>query len=236
MAERPPSIGAVVSLPGVPDGQGCSSSCLLSDPEDSSQTIQSFRGTHHTRGKDSEGGIGGPRAEPHRQGECRICLESVEDEGIESGGDVVSPCICTGTLKWAHLSCLEMWVAERPGMALRCEICGAEYKEEIAESLRKSAVVSAARRAPAPQAGDGQAVFVFHIVGPYGEEQHHSIHMSSEEGSDDISGLIRWTEGVALHRRARLQFWLRTLILLLLTALLLYMLRYVGSQEQPSFW
>ena len=78
--------------------------------------------------------------------ECRICLEPGEpmkllDEpegaGIDSAGSVprgqpepdslVSPCICSGSLQWAHWGCIEQWVAEKRG-SMSCEICGQPYK------------------------------------------------------------------------------------------------------------
>ena len=48
--------------------------------------------------------------------ECRICLFP--------GGPqdrLVAPCKCAGTVKWAHMACLQQWSRERA--SLRCEIC-----------------------------------------------------------------------------------------------------------------
>lgn len=40
----------------------------------------------------------------------------------------------------------------------------------------------------------------------------------------------------ASQRREWMRFWARTLILILLTVLVVLMLRYVSSQDSPSFW
>ena len=77
--------------------------------------------------------------------ECRICLEpgkpmklldEPEGAGHDSAGSgprdqpeptaLISPCICSGSLQWAHWGCIEQWVAERGSMS--CEICGQPYK------------------------------------------------------------------------------------------------------------
>lgn len=39
--------------------------------------------------------------------ECRICLSS------DSQDDLVQPCSCTGSVKYAHMECLKAWVHER---------------------------------------------------------------------------------------------------------------------------
>lgn len=50
--------------------------------------------------------------------QCRICLEE--------GGDLFSPCLCKGSVKYVHRECLDKWLAtaEDP---LRCTICRATY-------------------------------------------------------------------------------------------------------------
>ena len=35
---------------------------------------------------------------------CRICLD--EEEDISSGNPFITPCKCTGSMKYIHLSCL----------------------------------------------------------------------------------------------------------------------------------
>jgi len=55
---------------------------------------------------------------------CRICLE---------GGDLVSPCNCSGTSAFVHEECLVRWL--RTSKRTNCEICLYEY--EIVEVRRK---------------------------------------------------------------------------------------------------
>ena len=50
--------------------------------------------------------------------QCRICLDE--------GGDLFSPCLCNGSVRYVHRECLATWidVANNPA---RCTICHAEY-------------------------------------------------------------------------------------------------------------
>ena len=38
---------------------------------------------------------------------CRICLEDEED--LSSGNPFITPCKCTGSMKYIHLKCLREW-------------------------------------------------------------------------------------------------------------------------------
>jgi len=38
---------------------------------------------------------------------CRICLE--EEEDFQSGNPFITPCRCTGSMKYIHLKCLRNW-------------------------------------------------------------------------------------------------------------------------------
>ena len=57
--------------------------------------------------------------------ECRICLESEEEEK----GELISPCVCAGSQKYIHRSCLNRWRdGNRDGPAFtNCELCKYEY-------------------------------------------------------------------------------------------------------------
>jgi len=56
-----------------------------------------------------------------RQGQCRICLET--------GGDLIAPCCCSGSSKWIHRKCLNQWRASRqnPRSLTNCCECGFAY-------------------------------------------------------------------------------------------------------------
>lgn len=57
---------------------------------------------------------------------CRICLDSecAEDDRL------LSPCRCSGTMKYVHASCLDRWrgFAQRTQSVVGCDQCGAEYR------------------------------------------------------------------------------------------------------------
>lgn len=77
--------------------------------------------------------------------ECRICLSS------DNQDDIVAPCKCTGTVKYAHISCLRAWCMEN--LALKCEICGSVYTDEVVNALMSTIAEAQDRQAttgPAP--------------------------------------------------------------------------------------
>lgn len=57
--------------------------------------------------------------------ECRICLESDEQE-------MISPCLCKGTSKWVHRQCLDTWrvMDDRYGTFHTCPTCKFNYEFE----------------------------------------------------------------------------------------------------------
>lgn len=69
-----------------------------------------------------------------QQRECRICLLAEDDDSL------VQPCLCKGSLQWAHVSCLQSWVHER--RQLMCEICKSTYKEEYLPTLENAMYTS----------------------------------------------------------------------------------------------
>lgn len=53
--------------------------------------------------------------------QCRICLES--------GGTLISPCLCNGTSKYVHYECLEQWrhTTDNEEAKIKCMECNAKY-------------------------------------------------------------------------------------------------------------
>ena len=53
--------------------------------------------------------------------QCRICLES--------GGTLISPCLCNGTSKYVHYECLEKWryTTDNEEAKIKCMECNAKY-------------------------------------------------------------------------------------------------------------
>ena len=63
--------------------------------------------------------------------ECRICLD------IDILKNVISPCRCTGTTKWVHEECLQIWRAKNISNSkyTHCEICLTDYMVGRNDSL-----------------------------------------------------------------------------------------------------
>ncbi|KAH8033319.1 hypothetical protein HPB51_009518 [Rhipicephalus microplus] len=61
---------------------------------------------------------------------CRICQEG------DQKAQLVSPCSCSGTIGFVHVSCLERWLNERD--VDYCELCGTSYKVCTARKSRKA--------------------------------------------------------------------------------------------------
>ena len=40
---------------------------------------------------------------------CRICLEEIYEERI-SDSELITPCSCSGTLKYVHEKCINTWI------------------------------------------------------------------------------------------------------------------------------
>lgn len=53
---------------------------------------------------------------------CRICHGGAED------GRLISPCRCSGSMKYVHISCLQRWRSHGSRHYLRCETCLYEYQ------------------------------------------------------------------------------------------------------------
>ena len=56
---------------------------------------------------------------------CRICLDE---------GDLISPCLCTGTAAYVHEECLLKWL--NTSGRTDCEICKYEYQYEEVEEIK----------------------------------------------------------------------------------------------------
>ncbi|KAL8476698.1 hypothetical protein ACS0TY_029118 [Phlomoides rotata] len=66
------------------------------------------------------GAIANIGTSPMKLGQCRIC----HDEDEESNMDV--PCVCRGSLKYAHRKCVQRWCNEKGDTI--CEICRQLFK------------------------------------------------------------------------------------------------------------
>lgn len=62
---------------------------------------------------------------------CRVCFCG-PDPALKAGGQLVSPCSCTGSVRFIHLHCLRTWQATqraqgRNNRSQCCELCGCMY-------------------------------------------------------------------------------------------------------------
>ena len=83
-------------------------------------------------------------------GMCRICL----CETSESENPLVSPCSCSGTMKYIHIQCLQKWILSRivtkvndcnvsyQWKAMICELCKHNFPQEITVQQKKFEVFS----------------------------------------------------------------------------------------------
>ncbi|KAL1405146.1 hypothetical protein Q8F55_008771 [Vanrija albida] len=60
--------------------------------------------------------------------QCRICLGGPEDE--DDLGRLISPCLCTGSMRHVHVKCINQWRGTGPNAKnfLQCPQCGHQYR------------------------------------------------------------------------------------------------------------
>lgn len=70
---------------------------------------------------------------------CRICLS----ESAEPGNPFFSPCVCSGTMKYVHIKCLQRWLKSKLHVkdsgqsisiywkTLECELCKSAYPSKL---------------------------------------------------------------------------------------------------------
>ena len=62
---------------------------------------------------------------------CRFCFEGVSEEG--NAGQLIAPCLCTGSQEFVHVSCLRKWqrasqmAGRRTGHETFCTVCKAPF-------------------------------------------------------------------------------------------------------------
>nr|GAT44114.1 predicted protein [Mycena chlorophos] len=61
--------------------------------------------------------------------QCRICLAGAEEEAVL--GRLIKPCLCTGSIKYVHIRCLQRWrnsSATQSARFFNCPQCGYRYR------------------------------------------------------------------------------------------------------------
>ncbi len=64
------------------------------------------------------------RRQPPPLFQCRVCLEDEREENL------ISPCVCQGSVKYIHNACLLRWYTLNPETGLLCGICKTECAHE----------------------------------------------------------------------------------------------------------
>jgi len=61
---------------------------------------------------------------------CRICLAEECDADHEFGRELISPCRCSGSMKYVHRACLDTWRASclNPKALLECTTCNTPFR------------------------------------------------------------------------------------------------------------
>lgn len=54
---------------------------------------------------------------------CRICLGLGDNDE-----EMCTPCQCTGSVKYIHVTCLKEWIKEK--RSVKCELCGQNYSKK----------------------------------------------------------------------------------------------------------
>ncbi|EIW67111.1 hypothetical protein TREMEDRAFT_64980 [Tremella mesenterica DSM 1558] len=83
------------------------------------ETHSDYEGRREGRNEDEE-------EEDDRQ--CRICLAGVEEE--ETMGRLISPCLCSGSMRYVHVNCINAWrgTGTNAKAFLECPQCHHQYR------------------------------------------------------------------------------------------------------------
>lgn len=63
---------------------------------------------------------------------CRICYEPKKDDD-----PLLMPCLCEGSMKYVHRSCIKKWIENSKGILEnpKCEVCKAQFTIEIKKNI-----------------------------------------------------------------------------------------------------
>jgi E3 ubiquitin-protein ligase MARCH5 len=64
--------------------------------------------------------------------QCWLCLAHEEEVGEDLNNCWISPCRCSGTAKWVHNQCLQLWIDEKQrldsNVVVKCSQCNTKYE------------------------------------------------------------------------------------------------------------
>ncbi|ORX39388.1 hypothetical protein BD324DRAFT_619492 [Kockovaella imperatae] len=65
---------------------------------------------------------------PSEDRQCRICFAGVDDE--PTSGKLISPCLCTGSMRYVHVNCINAWrgTGSNAKAFLECPQCHHQYR------------------------------------------------------------------------------------------------------------
>ncbi|GAB4813581.1 hypothetical protein N2152v2_000627 [Parachlorella kessleri] len=154
--------------------------------------------------------------QPVQDAECRICLS------FDAPDNMVAPCKCTGSVRYAHLSCLLRWSRER--VSTQCEICGATYGAEVLPLLEHA--VGEAR-----QQQQGMQREMDRIRRSLRQQAAQSAAATAEGGEGQGASDSSSPGQMSAFRRASKWLVLKVLLLVAVMGGLLYALFFLGSEN-----
>ena len=69
--------------------------------------------------------------------QCRICHETEREDPSKN---LIRPCLCTGSLLYVHIECLNAWRATSNEASYKCSVCG--YKYDVRRSYLSKLILS----------------------------------------------------------------------------------------------
>ena len=96
------------------------SSAPVATSTDTTPTAAASSNDHHEAQADSDSNS------PPADAVCRICFGSAYENGA---GKLISPCLCSGSMRFVHTSCLDDWRSQsaNPRSFYQCDQCNYQY-------------------------------------------------------------------------------------------------------------
>ncbi|EJT52756.1 hypothetical protein A1Q1_02091 [Trichosporon asahii var. asahii CBS 2479] len=125
--------------------------------------------------------------EEGKERSCRICFGGVDEEG--EMGRLMSPCLCSGSMRYVHVQCLAMWRAKNSKTFLECPQCKYTYvlrRGKWGDFILSSRALSLATAATFISMSLITGHFLLHfLLNLYQKGSHSSSAMGSTWESED---------------------------------------------------
>eukprot|EP00239_Pterosperma_sp_CCMP1384_P012022 CAMPEP_0197859592 /NCGR_PEP_ID=MMETSP1438-20131217/34279_1 /TAXON_ID=1461541 /ORGANISM="Pterosperma sp., Strain CCMP1384" /LENGTH=340 /DNA_ID=CAMNT_0043476135 /DNA_START=195 /DNA_END=1214 /DNA_ORIENTATION=- len=144
------------------------------------------------------------------ENECRIC----HGGPTTAEPDLDTPCNCTGSMAYAHQSCIQRWIQEKGDKT--CEICGSSFNEKYAE--------------PTPEARDQVEVA---ILESDLNRLLNNVRLQDtlDAARQELESQEHYPHGYGYYGYHPQYVWLRTALTLMVALLLLRFLLMLSSED-----